>query len=280
VELIINDIELGYRELLRRIIEQGRWVAPRGQQTLALRNVTLVHRAPGDCLLVGVGRGLSTGLAALESLQLVGGFSDPKLTVQIAPNYAKFLDGEGFHGAYGSRTGRKVAHVLDRLRKDESSRQAMMTFWEDDQDLAVDGMHDYPCTVSSHYEINQGALYGTTVMRSNDAWLGYPYDVMQHTSLLRSMAQFLHLEVGTYTHIVHNMHLYNRDLDRVTELLNRPPGVTKRPRLMGGIGRGDEMQWHQVQQRAHAICYGGPGFGLPSTLEEEWMGRTAETWRK
>src|SRR3712207_7938040 len=51
----------------------------RSLPTKALRNVTIVWTDPGDVLLLGVRPKMSLALLALEPLQLVGGFSDPKL---------------------------------------------------------------------------------------------------------------------------------------------------------------------------------------------------------
>lgn len=251
-----------YRQLLETLLHDGERIAPRGQQTRALRNFVIVHEDPGDVLLTGIGRKLSPGLLALESLQLVGGFSDPELTIKTVPHYANFADTtrDGtpvFWGAYGARLRGKVGLVAERLRKDIHTRQAHVSFWDDTLDLAHEGMKDYPCTISAHFEIDSHyRLNGTTVMRSNDAWLGYPYDVVQHTCLLKSLAAYLGVGVGTYTHIVHNMHLYERDVEKAEELLSFTHEFVERPRLDGGIGLGgQEGTWGMVQQRARTLCY-------------------------
>src|SRR5687767_10486833 len=140
-----------------------------------LPNVVIVNKDPTDVLLVGLGRKLSLGLLALEPLQLVGGFSDPELTIKVVPHYANFadngIDGKPvFWGAYGMRLGGKVGLVAERIRQDKYTRQAHISFWDDKMDLAHEGMHDYPCTISAHFEVGpDGKLNGTTVMRSNDA---------------------------------------------------------------------------------------------------------------
>jgi thymidylate synthase len=258
-----------YVILLQDLIRSDDRPAPRGLPTRAIRNLTIVHEDPGDVLLTGISRGLSPKLLALEPLQLVGGFSDPQLLVQTVPHYANFMDNGGFWGAYGLRLSGKVGLVAERLKQDPASRQAHVSFWRDDMDLAFEGKHDYPCTISAHFEIDgAGRLNGTTVMRSNDAWLGYPYDVVQHSCLLKTLARFLHVPVGTYTHIVHNMHLYEKDLEAAEKLIERLMGYTENPpRMDGGIGTGDEEYWSDVQSRAVRMTY-VPQNIEPATLEE------------
>jgi thymidylate synthase len=259
-----------YRRILETLVIDGEKIAPRGLPTRAISNLVVVHNDPGDVLLTGLGRGLSPGLLALEPLQLVGGFSDAKTTVRVVKHYANFLDGDEFHGAYGVRIGDHFRFVADRLRDDSATRQAQINFWDNDKDLTANGMHDYPCTVTAHFEMDgAGRLNGTTVMRSNDAWLGYPYDVVQHTSLLKSLARYLHVEVGTYTHVVHNMHLYEKDLEVASNLLDTMHLGDKRPRMDGGIGTGSESTWTQVAARARELFY-RPAAVAPATEEEAW----------
>lgn len=263
-----------YRQVLQILLLAGEKVSPRGQATLALQNVIIEHQDPGDVLLTGIGRKLSPGLLALEPLQLVGGFSDPELTIATVPHYANFADVRAsgarfFWGAYGARLRDKVGLVAERLKKDPATRQAHVSFWDDIWDLESEGKKDYPCTISAHFEMSaDGKLNGTTVMRSNDAWLGYPYDVVQHTCLLKTLARFLDVPVGSYTHIVHNMHLYERDIEKARQLLLDTVNFTdERLRLDGGIGTGDESTWGMVQQRARSLCY-RPCAIDPATPEE------------
>ncbi len=56
-------------------------------------------------------------------------------------------------------------------------------------------------------------------MRSNDAWLGVPYDVIQFSMLQTAMAAELDAAVGSYTHMSHSMHLYKKDWVRAEALI-------------------------------------------------------------
>ena len=70
---------------------------------------------------------------------------------------------------------------------------------------------DVNCTVCLQFFIRDEKLYCTTYMRSNDIWLGYPYDVFQFTCMQILMSMELGIELGTYTHIAGSLHLYGRN---------------------------------------------------------------------
>jgi thymidylate synthase len=70
---------------------------------------------------------------------------------------------------------------------------------------------DIPCTLSVQFVLRQERLYAITTMRSNDLWLGFPYDVFCFSTLQRLFAYTLGVDVADYVHNVGSMHLYTRD---------------------------------------------------------------------
>jgi hypothetical protein len=70
---------------------------------------------------------------------------------------------------------------------------------------------DIPCTIALHFMVRGGRLELNVTMRSNDVWLGTPYDFTQFAILQASVAQALGLEVGRYVHSAGSLHLYGRD---------------------------------------------------------------------
>jgi hypothetical protein len=59
-------------------------------------------------------------------------------------------------------------------------------------------------------------------MRSNDVWLGFPYDVFVNTCLQQILANEMQLELGTYTHHVGSLHLYEKNEKAAREALYSP----------------------------------------------------------
>lgn len=99
------------------------------------------------------------------------------------------------------------------LTKDKNSRQAVIHI-KVPKNTLEHPTKDLNCTVCLQFLIRENKLYCTTYMRSNDLWLGFPYDVFQFTCLQVRMAMELGLDIGTYTHIAGSLHLYARDFEK------------------------------------------------------------------
>jgi thymidylate synthase len=184
---------------------------------------SLTLHDPFDSLPVGTGRGVVKQLAATETLQLVGGFHDPKVLVAAAPHFAAYLGPDGQQRApYGPRLYRQIPVAVERLRQDPDSRQAQVTVW----DPALDnehGLHDYPCTTSLQWLVRDGQLHMQVHMRSNDFWLGLPYDAFMFTQLQLTIASVLGLEPGAYRHSAASLHIYEKHFDKA-DALHAPTG--------------------------------------------------------
>lgn len=271
-----HDAILELREVIR---EDGSKVSPRGMPTLEIRNALITIENPTDVLLYGMGRKMNPALAALESLQLIGGFSDPALLMKVAPNMANFSDGGYFHGAYGPRLRGQMPKVVERLQADPLSRQAIAMVWDPMHDLYVDGVRDYPCTIYFSWAIRNGELEQTTHMRSNDLWWGWTYDVVQFTMLQNSLARFLGLPTGKYSHYVDSLHYYRRDEVALFELTPaKPEGDVP---FLQGICPGNHMNsWAEMQALADDIAH------YPSLYVEQddetlqWLGKSLERFEQ
>lgn len=103
------------------------------------------------------------------------------------------------------------AYVRELLRKSPETRQAVIHIkTADDKDS-----NDVNCTCYLQFFIRDGKLYMTANMRSNDLWMGFPYDVFQFTCMQILMSMQLGIPLGFYTHIAGSLHLYKRNLKEV-----------------------------------------------------------------
>jgi thymidylate synthase len=57
-------------------------------------------------------------------------------------------------------------------------------------------------------------------MRSNDAWFGLVHDVFAFTMLQEMVARDLEVGIGTYTHFVASLHLYEDTLEKARNFVN------------------------------------------------------------
>lgn len=225
------------RDLLRAPI-----VAPRGLRVReAGERVTAVIARPGDAFVAAEGRKLNHAITAIEGTSLVGQVSVPELLLDRVGAFAPYANDGIFWGAYGPRAAGDVGEVVKLLKRDPDSRQAVITLFDSDRDLGRPDVKDVPCTLSIQFllrdeyvpHVNPSAapysnvrkfLHMWVAMRSNDAWLGLPYDLGQFSLLQSAVAQALGARIGTYTHSVGSMHLYERDW-AAAELIGEPVGV-------------------------------------------------------
>ena len=162
-------------------------------------------------------RKLSPIYAAAELLWYLSGSNVGDMICHYAPQYKRFLDHSGYaYGGYGPRIMHQVGMTIDMLKKTPDTRQAVMSIWKpiDLQIAMSETCKDVPCTLSLQFLLREGRLNLVTTMRSNDAWLGLPYDVFCFTSLQSIIAAELNSKIGTYIHNVGSMHLYDKDVEK------------------------------------------------------------------
>lgn len=99
-------------------------------------------------------------------------------------------------------------YVYNMLKDKPESRQAVIHIKAPDNSESK----DVNCTVCLQFFVRDNKLYMTTYMRSNDIWLGFPYDVFQFCNLQVLLSMKLGIGLGTYTHIAGSLHLYERDV--------------------------------------------------------------------
>lgn len=132
--------------------------------------------------------------------------------------YSKFWkkisdDGETLNSAYGYRIYQKFGfdqweQCKKLLKNDPYSRQAYIHIKDADNAESK----DVPCTIGIQYLLRENKLHSTVYMRSNDLWLGFPYNVFIFTCFQIKMAMELGVGLGEYTHIAGSLHLYKKNL--------------------------------------------------------------------
>lgn len=113
---------------------------------------------------------------------------------------------------------------LECLKKDKDTRQAILRFSLPEHQWM--GNKDQTCTLHGIFMIRENKLNLSVNMRSNDLTLGLVYDLPWFISLMYKMRDDLKdiypdLEIGSYSHYVHSLHIYDRDEERILKMLGR-----------------------------------------------------------
>jgi thymidylate synthase len=214
----IKDGVNGYVDLVKHVLEHGKEVAPRGQKTREIEDAIIRIEDVYNTLPMNVGRGAVPGIGAVEACQLLSGTSFPDLVIAIGPQFKNYAEDNGiFHGAYGPRTNGQYDIIIDRLKADPDTRQAVVTIWNPQYDLQH-MKRDYPCTILHQFRIRNNKLNMSVYMRSNDVWLGAAYDFFQFTRVQLAVASVLGIEPGTYNHHVGSLHIYEQHYEAADKL--------------------------------------------------------------
>lgn len=260
----IDNMSTGYLEIVKWVRENGRKRSPRGMNTREIPNALIRLDNPKLSHPQGIGRQYSKAIIAAEAVSLVAGVSDPNLMVSVGSAFTRFLDGGSLHGAYGPRIRGQLENVVERLKTDPDTRQAVLQIWDARYDQAGWVPKDLPCTLSLGYAIYDGYLEATTTMRSNDVWLGLAHDIPMFTALQLTIADAIGVPAGAYHHHAYSLHAYERDFPAMDEQLH-PLDFAEAP-LGGGIQ--SRAGIYQGQRRAREILEGTlPAMASPA---ERW----------
>jgi len=221
-----------YNYALGSAIHNPNYVSsPRGMKIFEMTDAAIVVEDPTFCLYENDRRSSQFKYIAAELVWYFTGRNDADF---ITP-YAKFWDqiknkDGSVNSAYGNlifteqlEDGRnQYRWALDSLIQDKDSRQAILHFNKPSHQWY--GNKDFVCTLNGIFQIRDNRLNFTVDMRSNDLILGTPTDVAFFCLLQIQMLEHLRkyypeLELGTYTHIAHSLHLYERHFDLVSEML-------------------------------------------------------------
>jgi len=129
---------------------------------------------------------------------------------KIPPIWKRMADNDGnVNSNYGYQWERN--HQLDKvvaiLKENPSTRRAAISIYDGKE--INDYSRDTPCTYAVQFTILNNKLNMSVYMRSNDLWYGFCIDQYCFSMLQQHVSEMLSIEVGSYYHHAHNLHLYN-----------------------------------------------------------------------
>lgn len=221
-----------YQTVLTDVTNNPEYVtSPRGMKINEITNACLVIQDPRYCLYENKRRSSQFKYIAGELVWYFTGRNDTNFITKFA-NFWNYIDnGDGtLNSAYGNLIfTEKNEHglnqyqwALNSLIKDKDSRQAILHFNKPKHQN--NNTKDFVCTLNGLFQIRNNKLNFTVDMRSNDLILGTPTDIAFFCLLQEQMFNHLRpyypeLELGTYTHISHSLHIYEKHFQLIKEML-------------------------------------------------------------
>lgn len=117
----------------------------------------------------------------------------------------------------------QLATLIEGIKRDPFGRRHILSAWNPGE---LDQMALPPCHVMAQFYVSGDELSCMLYQRSNDLFLGSPFNIASYAMLTRMIAQVCDLKVGDFVYTQGDTHIYHNHLDQVAEQLTRKP---KRP---------------------------------------------------
>lgn len=218
-----TSLEWSYKDILQTLLNSPRKRETRGTKSVELSPFVWSSENPLENILTNKVRNINRTFSVMEFLWIMSGRNDVEMLKPYNKNLPHFSDnGIIYDGAYGPKIRQQFDYVISKLTDDPGSRQAIITIWERNPTSSK----DIPCTINFQFLNHNGRLDMQASMRSNDAWLGFPYDVYNFTMIQNYVAFKLGLKIGYYTHVSFSEHLYEQNFEKAREACSFPTMVS------------------------------------------------------
>lgn len=250
----LHSDEYNYLNCLDDVLYNGEYINDRtGVGTLSLFNKTMEfdiktyvsgnkfsYRVPAMTT-----KNLYVKGVILELLWFLQGRTDSKWLEEQGVNIWKghtsreFLDSRGLHDypegelgpgygkqwiRWGDRNINQIKYVINTLREDPTSRRALINAWNVSD---LNKMALVPCHVMYMFKItdhnNSKKLNCSMIMRSNDLFLGAPFNILSTSILTVLISKALGVSPGKIAVTINDAHIYSNHVDQVKEQLERVP---------------------------------------------------------
>ena len=220
----MKDINLKYKKKLWEIYREPDFICkPRGLKiTEKLNNSWIIDM--DDPIITIPERKLSYSFMFGEAAWMLEGRNDVESVSKYVDGIKRFSDdGVTFFGAYGPKIITQTSYVVDTLIKDNDSRQAVLNIWRENPRSSK----DIPCTLSLQFFLREASddlwLHTVATMRSNDAWLGTPYDTFNFSAISFYIACCLNFrglkcKLGSLNIQAGSRHIYENDFKKLDDI--------------------------------------------------------------
>jgi len=155
------------------------------------------------------------GHTSREHLDNMGLYDYPE--GELGPGYGKqWVNWNGIN---------QITEIIELLKKDPTSRRAVMTGWNvsDLSKMALPPCHmTYVFKVTNHNDI-KSRLNCKVLLRSNDLFLGHPFNTVNTAVLTILMSRILNMLPGEISLSIVDAHIYKDHKEQVAKQITRDP---------------------------------------------------------
>lgn len=236
---VFNNVSQALPALLDELLRKGDEVGSRAGRTLEMTHLGITLEEPWKREILVPHRLPSIAAQIAETMWVISGRDDMEFLSQYLPRAKDFSDdGKTWRAGYGKRLRAwprrsgdysdpidQLRYVVDLLKEDPLSRQAVMTLW--DPQVDTEPGKDIPCNDWITFSSRLGKLDMHVAIRSNDAMWGWSgINAFEWSSLLEIVAGLLGVQTGSLHFSVTSFHLYQQHWEKAGKIVNSSNVVT------------------------------------------------------
>ena len=289
MERKVHDIPQLYSEMVYLLNTQGKEENSRNGRVISLQEPLLVTVAtPRNRVLYDPIRDANPFFHLMEFVWMMSGSNEPNWIKQFNARFEEYADPSGvIHGAYGHRwrnhfDNDQLHTAIRILRNNPESRRVVLGMWDPSEDLGTEH-NDLPCNTHIYLRIVDGSLNMTVSNRSNDVIWGMSGANAVHMTMLQELiAQAVDVEVGTYSVMTVNAHMYPdlvKDFERIrmTTLAYYPEGYSANDHITPILADGEHYTelLHECFMFVRGRLTDGSAFlaGTAAPMEDIYLSR-------
>lgn len=118
----------------------------------------------------------------------------------------------------------QIEYVIGEIKKNPTSRRIFMNMFNAKDQLTKATESLVECAYAIHFSVKDGKLYSTLIQRSGDSLTAANFggwNTVQYAFLTHAIAKECGLGVGIFTHIVQDLHAYNKHEEQILEIIER-----------------------------------------------------------
>jgi len=151
------------------------------------------------------------------------GYTNNNFVKELGPVYGhqwrKFDEKKNKDNAYIDYWGTdQIRKLINEVKTNPHSRRLLLSAWNPNQ---ISAMALPPCHYSALFNIRNTKLSCMLNVRSNDLFLGAPFNIASYALLTHIIAKHCDLGVGDLVYCIGDAHIYNNHLEQVKQQLSR-----------------------------------------------------------
>lgn len=284
MEIRVYDIPEMYAGMMTMVRYHGTPASSRNGDVLVIEEPVMVHvKNPLERVLTDPIRDANPFFHVMEFVWMMAGRNDPDFLVQFVKRFQEYADTNNktgkplLHGAYGFRWRNhfntdQIGVAVELLKNSPDTRRVVLGMWDPHVDLGTNH-NDLPCNTHIYVDRDGSKLNMLVCNRSNDVIWGMTGANAVHMTFLQElMADALELDVGRYSVVTNNAHVY-LDLPNVDRMISTydahyfrtEPGKRKHVSLLNG----EEKLSHFLIECSY-FCNGHMDY-----VHNEWLSNVA-----